>query len=108
MSWFSKWFRNIRQRAENIWATDVAPAVKDSWELFSDQFSQIALDAVTKLAMSQLSGGQKFETAVKEVLKDAKTKGWNVGSSAVQLLVQRAYVNFKASNGDLTLDAPAP
>lgn len=107
MSWFSTWFKNVRQKAANIWSTDVAPAVKDTWELFSDQFSQIALDAVTKLALSQLTGGQKFDAAVKEVLKEAKTKGWNVGTSAVQLLVQRAYVNLKASNGDLTLDAPA-
>lgn len=106
MSWLSKWFRKLVQKANAVWRDSVAPAVKDSWELFSNEFEQLAFDTVTKLAVTTLSGDQKFKDAVKIVLDDAKSKGWNIGTSAVQLLVQRAYVNYKASNNDLVLSAP--
>lgn len=106
MSWFSKWFRKIVQRANAIWRSDIAPAVQVAWEKFSDEFEVVAYDAVTKLALSQLSGSQKFEEAVKIVLQEVKNKGWVIGTSAVHLLVQRAYVNFKASKSDLVVKEP--
>lgn len=106
MSWFSKFWRRLVQRANAVWRDNVAPAVKDSWELFSNEFEQLAFDTVTKLAVTTLTGDQKFKDAVKIVLEDAKSKGWVIGTSAVQLLVQRAYVNYKAASGDLTLSAP--
>jgi hypothetical protein len=106
MSWFSKFWRKLVQRANAVWRDNVAPAVKDSWELFSNEFEQLAFDTVTRLAVTTLTGDQKFKDAVKIVLEDAKSKGWAIGTSAVQLLVQRAYVNYKAAGGDLTLSAP--
>ena len=106
MSWLSKFWRRLVQRANAVWRDNVAPAVKDSWELFSNEFEQLAFDTVTKLAVTTLTGEQKFKDAVTTVLDEAKAKGWNIGTSAVQLLVQRAYVNYKATNGDLTLNAP--
>lgn len=106
MSWFSKFWRKLVQRANAVWRDNVAPAVKDSWELFSNEFEQLAFDTVTRLAVTTLSGDQKFKDAVKIVLDDAKAKGWTIGTSAVQLLVQRAYVNYKATAGDLTLSGP--
>lgn len=106
MSWFSKWFRKVIQRANAIWRNDVAPAVQTAWEKFSNEFETLAYETVTKLALTQLTGSQKFEEAVKTVFEEAKAKGWTIGKSAVQLLVQRAYVNFKAVNDDLTVKEP--
>ncbi len=106
MSWFSKWFRRVIQRANAIWRNDVAPAVQVAWEKFSDEFEAVAYDAVTKLALTQLTGSQKFEEAVKEVVKEVQKKGWVIGTSAVHLLVQRAYVNYKAANEDLVVKEP--
>lgn len=107
MSWFSKWFRRVIQRANAIWRNDVAPAVQVAWEKFSDEFEAVAYEAVTKLAMTQLTGSQKFEEAAKAVLEEVKKKGWTIGTSAVHLLVQRAYVNYKAANDDLVVKEPA-
>jgi hypothetical protein len=107
MSWFSKWFRRVIQRANAIWRNDVAPAVQVAWEKFSDEFEAVAYEAVTKLAMTQLTGSQKFEEAAKAVLEEVKKKGWAIGTSAVHLLVQRAYVNYKAANDDLVVKEPA-
>ena len=107
MSWFSKWFRKVIQRANAIWRNNVAPAVQVAWEKFSDEFEQIAYDAVTKLALTQLTGSQKFDEAVKEVVKEVQARGWQVGTSAVHLLVQRAYVNYKAEREDLLVKTPA-
>ena len=106
MSWLSKFWRRLVQRANAIWRDSIAPAVKDSWELFSNEFEQLAFDTVTKLAFTTMSGEQKFKDAVQVVLDEAKVKGWNIGTSAAQLLVQRAYVNYKASQNDLVLVAP--
>lgn len=106
MSWFSNWWKKLVQRANSVWRDDVAPAVKDAWEQFSDELGNIAFDAVSKLAVSQLTGAQKFDDAVKTVLTEAKNRGWAIGTSAVQLLVQRAYVNYKAKSGSLVIIPP--
>jgi hypothetical protein len=108
MSWFSKWFRKVIQRANTIWQDSVAPAVKAAWERFSNELEAIAFDAVSKLALTQLSGSQKFEEAAKAVIAEAKARGWVVATSAVHLLVQRAYVNYKASKGELDVFKEAP
>jgi hypothetical protein len=100
MSWFSKWFRRVMQKANSIWRSDIAPAVQSAWEKFSNEFESLAYDTVTALALSQLTGSQKFDEAVKVVLAEAKKRGWEIGTSAVQLLVQRAYVNFKATTSE--------
>jgi hypothetical protein len=106
MSWLSKWFRRVIQRANAIWRNDVAPAVQVAWEKFSNEFEAVAYDAVVKLSLTQLTGSQKFEEAVKTVFNEVKKKGWTIGTSAVHLLVQRAYVNYKASNDDLVVKEP--
>lgn len=103
MSWFSKWFRKVR----TIWTRDVAPAVEEAWDSFEDQFGDFAYQAVSQLALTTLTGSQKFEEAVKQLGKEAKAKGWEIGSSVIQLAVQKAYVNYKASQGDLLLKPPA-
>jgi len=103
MSWFSTWFRKVKK----IWTRDVAPAVEDAWDAFEAQFGEFAYTAVTKLALTTLTGHQKFEEAVKQLGKEAKAKGWEIGSSVVQLAVQKAYVNYKANEGDLLIKPPA-
>lgn len=106
MSWFSKWFRRVIQKANSIWRSDISLAVQTAWEKFSDEFETLAYEAVTRLALTQLTGAQKFDEAVKTVFDESKKKGWEIGRSAVQLLVQRAYVNFKASSQDLKVLPP--
>lgn len=103
MSWFSKWFRKVR----SIWTRDVAPAVEEAWDSFEDQFGDFAYQAVAQLALTTLTGSQKFDEAVKQLGKEAQKKGWEIGSSVVQLAVQKAYVNYKANQGDLLIKPPA-
>lgn len=106
MSWFSKWWNALVQRANEVWNTKVKPAVKEAWEQFSDEFADLAFDTVRDLALSTLSGQQKFDVAVKTVLDTAEKRGWQIGTSAVQLLVQRAYVNYKAESESLVVVPP--
>lgn len=102
MSWFSRLFRKVK----TFWVREVAPAVDDAWDAFEGQFGEYAYQAVAKLALSTLTGEQKFDEAVKQLGKEAKSKGWEIGKSVMMLLVQKAYVNFKASNGTLDLTPP--
>jgi hypothetical protein len=102
MSWFSNFFKRVK----NSWIRDVKPAVADAIDAFESQFGDFAYQAVTKLALTQLTGGQKFDEAVKQLGAEAKSKGWEIGKSVLMLLVQKAYVNFKASNETLDITAP--
>ena len=103
MSWFSRFLG----RAKVFLARDVAPAVEDAWASFESQFTDFAYTAVSQLAFSTLSGQQKFDSAVKQLGNEAKSKGWTIGSSVLQLLIQKVFVNFKATNGTLDLTPPS-
>lgn len=103
MSWFSSFFKRVK----NTWIRDVKPAVSDAIDAFESQFGDYAYQAVSQLALSTLTGQQKFDEAVKQLGKEAKSKGWDIGKSVLMLLVQKAYVNFKASNDTLDLTPPS-
>ena len=102
MSWFSSFFKRVK----TFWTRDVAPAVDDAWNSFESQFGEYAYQAVAKLAITTLTGEQKFDEAVKQLGAEAKAKGWQIGKSVLMLLVQKAYVNFKATSGTLDLTPP--
>jgi hypothetical protein len=103
MSWFSR----LLGRAKTVWIRDVKPAVADAIDAFEAQFGAYAYAAVSQLALSTLTGQQKFDEAVKQLGKEAKSKGWQIGESILRLLIQKAYVNFKASNDTLDLTPPS-
>lgn len=103
MSWLSSFFRKVK----NSWIRNIKPVVAEAIDAFEDQFGEYAYQAVSKLALSTLTGEQKFDEAVKQLGKEAKNKGWEIGKSVLMLLVQKAYVNFKASNDNLDLKPPA-
>jgi len=103
MSWFSSFFKRVK----NTWIRDVKPAVADAIDTFESQFGDYAYQAVSQLALSTLTGQQKFDEAVKQLGKEAKSKGWEIGKSVLMLLVQKAFVNFKASNDTLDITPPS-
>jgi hypothetical protein len=102
MSWLSSWFRKVK----NSWIRNIKPIVADAIDSFESQFGDYAYQAVSKLAVTTLTGEQKFSEAVKQLGTEAKSKGWEIGKSVLMLLVQKAYVNFKASNDTLELKPP--
>jgi hypothetical protein len=57
----------------------------------------IALAIVTELATSQLSGSEKKTVAVDRLKKAAMQEGLTVSASALNLLVESAVANLKAS-----------
>ena len=102
MSWFSRFFRKVKA----FWIREVEPAVEEAWDSFEGQFGEFAYQAVAKLALTTLTVEQKFDEAVKQLGKEAKAKGWEIGKSVLMLLVQKAYVNYKATSGSLDLTPP--
>jgi hypothetical protein len=102
MSWFSR----LLGRAKTVWIRDVSPAVDDAIAEFESQFGAYAYTAVSQLAITTLTGQAKFDEAVKQLGKEAKSKGWAIGESVLRLLIQKAYVNFKGVNGTLDITPP--
>lgn len=87
MSWLSNWWHGIVAKAETIWSK-VSPAVEADLEQFAEALAEIVLGAVTEQIPLALSGGEKFATAVKNVIDQAKTKGLAVSQIFAGKLVQ--------------------
>lgn len=95
MSWLSKAIRSFTQFVSRLW-DEVEPKVRDAFEDFAEQFTDIALEEISKQALLTISGQQKLGAAADAVMERAKSAGWTLARTAAITLVQNVYAAQKA------------
>lgn len=107
MSQFSDWFAKLESQAlarlkadgqkALIIAENVGEFVVDEAEIGLEELGSIALDAVETEAPKVLGGGEKFGSAVTNVIQTVEAKGKTILVSDAQAAVQNAYHAFQAA-----------
>lgn len=105
MSWFSKILNAVWSSLKAIWKK-ISPEVENTFDKFLATFADIALEAVTKVALTSLTGNEKMAVVLKELSEKIKAAGWVAGETAIRTLIESVYAAYKVSNGDKLVAAP--
>lgn len=106
MTWFNDVFSWLGTHLSALWAQAEPEAVK-IFKLFVSTFEKEAVDAVVAEAQKTISGQEKFDNAVAVVSAIVVAAGWKASTTALETLIQDAYLSWKASQGASLVTPPS-
>lgn len=94
--WVGDLFSWLGTKLSSLWST-AEPAVVSSFRAFIAEFEGDAIAAVAEEWPLVKSGTDKFDAAVAKVTAKIIVAGWTATVTAIETLIQDAYISYKAA-----------